>query len=179
MRILTKHKLPVALKPPSGKGSGRFANVSLCVLSAPEGEEFHHFPREIFIGLLFPVLLVIEKRQHGRCFRDLPQERTKIPQSMRADHIEQLLLSQRVYFPTGEMTVPEKRQFLPQLRRRGHHLLQPQQIQFLQRRPIHAAQLRTLGAVELAVPTKLPDFFQRSGNRHRAIVGGTSSQFIN
>nr|GFD36081.1 hypothetical protein [Tanacetum cinerariifolium] len=61
-----KHEVIVAIIAPAGEGAGRFFHVGFGVVAAAQREKLHHFAGEVFVGMLFAILLVIKKLQHGR-----------------------------------------------------------------------------------------------------------------
>ena len=111
-----KSKFSFCIGSPTGKSSCCLLYIFLCVVTAAHRKQFHYLPGKIFIGVVFPVLIIIQKIQHRTRFRHLMKKITKVSQRILTNNIQQILLKKNIQISTGKMTMPEKRHFFPQLR---------------------------------------------------------------
>jgi cellulose synthase/poly-beta-1,6-N-acetylglucosamine synthase-like glycosyltransferase len=75
------------IKTPTCIGSRTFFYVFFSIISPAHGKKFHHLAREVFIRMLFFILLIIKKRKHSRAFAYFAKQIPKVAKCIVTNYI--------------------------------------------------------------------------------------------
>lgn len=117
----------------AGEGAGGFLDIVFRVVSFAEGEEFHQFAGEVFVGLALARVLGVQVKHHGRVANDGLGEGFE-----RADRVvaeEFVLLDHEGGLAdflegSGEVVVPEEHHFFAEGSIGGEHAAEPPALGF-------------------------------------------------
>src|SRR5258706_4521893 len=121
MLKLAEYKFALHIGAPAGESSRTFFYIMFGIVASSKCKKFHHLAGEIFVGMIFLVLLVIQEVQHSCRFGNFFQQRAEITQGIASDYIQQALLVKNIQVPAGKMTIAEKSHFFTKLGATVHH----------------------------------------------------------
>src|SRR5688572_4223746 len=113
MLASAENKFTTQVGRPACKCSCGFLNIMLRIITPAQGKQLHYFPGKIFVGMVFPVLLVIQEIQHCCCFRNVMKHIPKASICIPAQRIQQTLLVKNIQVAACKMSMPEKSKFFP------------------------------------------------------------------